>query len=89
MRLIDADALKRELAPVLAWDWNNGAYVRETIDAMPTVNAMPVVRARWEDAGKGLLRCSNCRDCHIWEDYVEGRKWRYCPQCGARLKGDD
>lgn len=42
MRLIDADALEPELAPQGDWTWANGAYVRDMINAMPTVDAIPV-----------------------------------------------
>lgn len=42
MRLIDADALKSELAPQDDWTWANGAYVRDMIDAVPTIDAIPV-----------------------------------------------
>lgn len=35
---------------------------------------------------KGFLTCSACEDCYIegWSD--KERKWRYCPQCGKRIK---
>lgn len=42
MRLIDADALKSELAPQDDWTWANGAYVRDMIDAVPTIDAIPI-----------------------------------------------
>ena len=42
----------------------------------------------WEDANQhGLCRCSVCKDCYIERDYIAQAKWRYCPNCGARMKG--
>lgn len=34
---------------------------------------------------KGFLTCSVCEDCYIegWSD--KEKKWKYCPQCGARM----
>ena len=41
----------------------------------------------WEDAKQhGLCRCSVCKDCYIEKDYITQAKWRYCPNCGARLE---
>ena len=43
MRLIDADALKRELTgPDDDWSWGNGLYVKDMIDSMPTIDAIPI-----------------------------------------------
>ena len=42
----------------------------------------------WEDAKQhGLCRCSVCKDCYIEKDYITQAKWRFCPSCGARMKG--
>ena len=45
-RMIDADALKKELAPQNDWSWGNGTYVRDMIDAMPTVGGWISVKDR-------------------------------------------
>lgn len=49
MRLIDADGLKRDLR-------GYNAYVEQTIDRQPTVDAEPVVR---------------CKDCYYCRKYNE------------------
>ena len=42
----------------------------------------------WEDAKQhGLCRCSVCKDCYIEKNYITQAKWRFCPSCGARMKG--
>ena len=37
--------------------------------------------------GEGRVRCSVCKDCYIEKDYITQTKWKYCPNCGARMKG--
>ena len=48
MRLIDADALKKNFPKDNDWEYpvNTNEYVCECIDAQPTVDAVPVVRCR-------------------------------------------
>ena len=31
----------------------------------------------------GFVRCSVCHDCNVYDDWADGKKWQYCPQCGA------
>ena len=54
------------------------------------VDAVPVVHGRWEKRTDvvGFVRCSNCRDCNIYDDWADGEKWNYCPNCGAKMDGD-
>ena len=44
----------------------------------PTID--PVKHGRW--VGNGTKRCSVCG---VYEDFVSA----YCPNCGARMDGDD
>lgn len=53
MRPIDADPLKKQFTGNPRWTTNPDYYVRERIDAMPTLDAVPVVR---------------CRDCRWWQN---------------------
>ena len=48
MRLIDADALKKNFPKDNDWEYpvNTNEYVCECIDAQPTVDAVPVVRCK-------------------------------------------
>ena len=61
------------------------------IDKIPTISPDDVRGVgEWEDAQQhGLVRCSVCKDCYIERDYIAQAKWRYCPNCGARMKGAD
>ena len=68
---------------------------------MKAADVAPVRYARWEEADwvepdchgfgiirtpKAALRCSNCKNCFkkelLWKD-------NYCPNCGAKMDGDD
>lgn len=77
--LISRAALKNELAPQNDWSWGNGAYVRDMIDAMPTVDAEPVrqwisVEDRLPDAaGYECLVCAvneNYNQTHVFTAYT-------------------
>lgn len=47
----------------------------------------PVVHGRWEPRqdAPGFVRCSACRNCNTYDDWVGGKKWSYCPECGAKM----
>ena len=95
VRLIDANVMRE--------DWlENGEneYVYDTnavlnsIDAQPTVNAVPVVHGRWEygkwEQGhwvKGNERC-RCSVCHRDFAVDNSNIWHGCPQCLAKMDGD-
>ena len=90
-RLIDAEAMREY------WLENGeNEYVYDTnavldsIDEQPTVDAVEVVHGRWEPRTDvvGFVRCSVCRDCNVYDDWADGKKWNYCPNCGAKMDGD-
>ena len=62
-----------------------------TLDAMPTIDAVPVVRCEWipdvRENKRGYFQlygftCSKCR-C------VVSFEWNYCPNCGAKMDGKE
>lgn len=57
-RLIDADALKKELAPQDDWSWKNGAYVSDMIDSAPTVGGWISVKDRLPSEDGRYLVCN-------------------------------
>jgi rubrerythrin len=91
MRLVNADDIKYTdmLAPMGNGNYEHVGIVTEPeIDALPTVEAAPVVHGEWlwELAWNGWADhiCSVCgytenTDIHVWLD------WRYCPNCGAMM----
>lgn len=94
MRLIDADALKDEIAvllernPNLIDDWLAYA-VEDTIDDAPTISPKT---GRWltTDAYPHRVYCSECYKTFAqahWEIWEDGSLPRaYCPNCGARME---
>lgn len=100
-RLIDADDLTARLNEIAAVPWNQKAapvcwadayYVFiEDIEEAPTIDAVEVVHGRWEPRKDipGFVRCSVCHDCNIYDDWADGKKWNYCPNCGTKMDGDE
>jgi len=63
--------------------------VERALMAIPTVDAVPVVRGRWinenpNDSLDPRMRCSICTE-------VESplMKWHYCPNCGAKMENNN
>lgn len=46
-----------------------------------------VKHGRWEPRKDvpGFVNCSVCHDCNIYDDWADGKKWKYCPNCGAKM----
>lgn len=92
MRPIDADALvERYGEPCHSF--------LDVIEDMPTIDAVPVVHARWIHCkGKSnLWYCSNCGDKMIYNptrrtyNIVKlsmAEKNKFCRNCGARMDGE-
>ena len=84
MRLIDADALKKKatmrgscLRPmVTAFQM---AVTTHDIDAAPTIDAAPVVHARWQRR----FIFNSCSECGFPFGVFD--RWDYCPHCGAKM----
>ena len=57
----------------------------------PTIEARPVVRGEWEQRKDviGFVRCSVCKDCNVYDDWADGKKWKFCPNCGADMRGEE
>lgn len=100
MRLIDADKIR------YAKDWvvtdkipKVGGYnakaiyrvTKEEIDAMPTVDAVPVKHGRWMQAPHKKARFCSC--CYSDEPYKfaddDANVFDFCPHCGAKMDGKD
>ena len=70
------------------------AVARQNVLDMPATDVAPVRHGRWiEDErtypGPGLKNnlCSACGEvAGAWKEGLElGRKWAYCPNCGAKM----
>lgn len=90
MRLIDCHKAKRAI-----YQHKTQRLQKETVlkilDAVPTIDAVPVVRGKWEnpsfiDPEDNLdprMKCSECGEVD-----TPLARWNYCPKCGARMDGD-
>ena len=82
MRLIDADALKRE--PELLYGLTVAiTEIQDVIDEAPTVEERK--HGHWV-RHNNIIACSEC----IWDMYWEegNTKLNYCPYCGAKMEGE-
>ena len=82
MRLIDADAWLRET------HFQEGIYphttLKKEIEALPTIEAEPVKHGEWIEK-PFLLGTSNfCSLCDSFYGMPHG-KFKYCPNCGAKM----
>lgn len=69
-----------------------GRVIEENIERLPAADVVPVVHAQWEipifidgnDALDPRVKCSECGE-------VEAAlaRWKYCPNCGARMDGGE
>lgn len=63
---------------------------KEALALLPAADAAPVVHGTWEESiFKGFVQCSVCHDCCVDDDWVDGKKWGWCPRCGAKMDGGD
>ena len=60
----------------------------EAVHRLPVADVAPVVHGKWNVSG-GLLECQNCGEIYSTLGGNEGKAWNYCPDCGARMGGDD
>lgn len=89
MRLIDADALKKNNWRLLHCDFPHLSEMtlEELIDEAPTIDAVPVRHGHWtherlvstSGGTYAVVRCSECK----WQHPMLETK--YCPSCGAKM----
>ena len=94
-RLIDAHDLWSDIMMLPHnGDMISSEEVEQAIIEAPTVDAVPVVHAKWGEWWPGdcalimtgeemLYQCSACTAKY---SDIEGK--RYCPHCGAKMDGD-
>ena len=89
-RYIEVDHLKKSVEGLQ--DCYNGfsdtydkACIIGLIDEEPTVDAVPVIHAEWED-DYPLYHCTNCRHTIMCHDRLSLAAYhRYCGRCGAMM----
>ena len=88
MRLIDADALIDESLKEGAYGYVDTYQIANA----PTVDAEPVRHGHWVDIGSEVVRvCSCCHDDVLYAVMYnlkgEEISLKYCPNCGADMRG--
>lgn len=76
---------------IRALQMNFGDYygARRALCEIPAADVAPVVHGRWikTDHGNDTLLAS-CSQCNYPVDWWRG-KTKYCPNCGAKMDGDE
>ena len=92
-RYIEADELREELFESSQFDtYNDYSMVIDAIDLAPTIEAEPVKHGKW-DLVEGdcsiLARCSVCGRNVVggisWDLKGNEYRYKYCPNCGAKM----
>lgn len=92
MRLIDADALQRKICGAKCGceyeDCGNegDCAFDHFIFHAPTIEAEPVRHGRWM-CGDYYDIGDVCSECD-WDSGMVNPTLRYCPNCGAKMRGD-
>lgn len=81
MRLIDADALIKEIDNEMFSTESRKCWEKMRVRKMPTIDAEPVRHGRWIPQDNTFTRymCSEC------EGKNHGGHEKYCPSCGAKM----
>ena len=67
------------------------AGIVDEIGIVPAQDVEPVRKAKWVPSRyNGYRMCSACEGCLIDEGWpmIAEHKWKYCPECGARMEDD-
>ena len=89
-RMIDANELLKKKFLTREFDGTARGWTLEVVSAKdiedaPTIDPESLrPHGRWEEIN-GYLRCSECKDVYIYEDWIEDGKWKFCPNCGAQM----
>ena len=93
MRLIDADKIEytsiAHLASYPVAPSPCDTVMRAEINAMPTVDAVPVRHGRWIPEAYDDMFCY-CSECgtHEYKETIEVLHYDYCPYCGAKMDAE-
>ena len=77
-------AVHDEFDECLVWDTSGletANVVENVLDTIPPADVRPVVRGEWIDDGC-ITRCKYCGE------EKEFPHWRFCPNCGADMRGE-
>lgn len=91
--MMDEYVLKTAAMEIVRRTSGDYAAAFAAIRKLPAADVAPVVHGKWapSEENPGFLVCSACGDCYVVDEWADGKKWRYCPACGAKMdgKGED
>lgn len=91
MRPIDADELKKQAYPFPCAIGVEHAVTLRAVNDAPTVDAVAVVRAEWQEESHSLtcvdMFCTNC--FHSVTLQKVKPNYKFCPNCGAKMERGD
>ena len=86
-----------ELDSAIKETWKDTGYtdplnvmtaIRDRLEGLPTVDAVPVVHGHWKEdpSGYGFWICSKCG--FVSEASAANMLYKFCPVCGADMRKD-
>lgn len=95
MRPIDADEMK-SIKSIQSANFNSIESIREWIDAQPTADVRENVKGEWLDYCDNPIKfyfdgrySAHCSVCGYHPEYEEEmRSAKFCPNCGAEMRGE-
>lgn len=66
-------------------------WFAEQIAELPAADVVEVVHGEWvkneEESNKHIEAIYFCSACQNWDAWGETEKYKYCPNCGAKMDG--
>lgn len=87
MRLIDADALKKQFPENIGVGLWHFTGVWAVIANAPTIEAELVRHGEWCIFRDGCVLLAECSECGTVQSGIAAAQWDYCPMCGSRMDG--
>ena len=93
-RLIDADKflssmIKRfKCVPLIGRNDYDCESLKQMLIEAPTVDAVPVMHGRWMDFESDPM-WQQCSACEYIIQYSYSKDCKYCPNCGADMRGKE
>lgn len=88
MALVDKDVVFDKINK--AYGEGNLINLKQIINNIPTVDAVPIVHGKWLHDESGANFCSECmKYAYEDEEYHMILHTKYCPHCGARMDGEN
>ena len=81
---IEREAVLKEAESRIMWG-ASAAAVYELIRDAPAADVAPVLHGRWVASHDEFCQCSLCK----YPVYAAWNTTNYCPNCGAKMDGDD